>query len=238
MTEDGKLKVFSPQELKRLTSIKRKVENEGREGLGLVPLITEDTYAEFKNLLGMNVAKIKREEGLESDPEEDPYCKAFKIAKDYLRRFSSDKDTTGTKSFFYNLSAWSLKVFRPSIYENSEVLQNEIAVGALLVVKVFDMQLGGKLIEGLRGADPKEVMNAFAVQEMPKQSGNVSLFEASTDKFLLPEDQISLNALVNEFASSYCGDAWRPVELGATLGFGAVKELLPKLKLGDNSRKA
>lgn len=199
-------------------SIIRKAKAIG-ENARSMQLISEDACEKLRVRLNMH-----NDLGISPSAEEAPYELAVKDAENYLYYFFQDKNVANAKSIFEKAKEWVDKKFsRSHNYDG-------VTVGTFLVLKAFEMQLGGKFTEELRKVGSKEVIFAFDKQGAQVKN-NLSLVARAKNRIgIIPDDQLYLKDFIGDF-TKHCQEHVKPqVEVGAILGFNVIKKLWSKLK--------
>ncbi len=191
-----------------------------------------DQLREFLNM-GEDISTLRRL-NLPVPLEKDPYAQALVMTERYLSFLSRDDDKKGTKGFLHQLgSRFELEYPVAAHPQQHEYIHNSAAIGAVLVLKAFELQLGESFFDNLRKTTSKEVLEAF--NECSQLVTSQSLVEKARSRVKIPEDgQIFLKPFIEEFANSHSGVFVHHVEFGANLAFHVIAELWPKLRPGTH----
>jgi len=233
MVERKKPSSLTSDEERKLAPLIAKMELQRKHEAGNVFLasISSGTVDELKYLLNMNDSKDTY-----YHPQEDtPFYKAFKITEDYLDCFSRDEETTGTRSMHDQVGGWIEATFPRDKYENYKFYHDAATIGFFLVFKAFSIESGNRFVEDLKKIDPKEVEGVFSVLGPQVKDGS-SLIERSRNRIKISDSQVFLKSFITEFVDFYSGYYGPQVESGASLGFGVVEKLWPKLKSGESEK--
>jgi hypothetical protein len=223
-------KILNPEEQKKLSSVRKEFQKKDEKFIEAVSLISEETVGKLKNVLEFSYKEpINEGEDEDTDVDDNSYYNAYGIADDYMHDFSADKVGAGTNSLPYQVERW-LRMSFPrgnnlDFYSNP---QDAATVGFFLVFKAFHIQLGERLIDNLRNASPKEVMQTFDLLG-PRVANSASIAERSINKISVPEDQVFFSKFMGDFLKVYEGGAKQQIEAGAILGFKVIEKLWPKL---------
>ena len=233
MTERKKPLNLTLDEERKLVPLIARMESQRKHEADNVFLvsISSRTVNELKYLLNMNDGK----DTSYRSQEDTPFYKAVKITEDYLNYFSQDEKTMGTRSMHDQVGRWVEATFPKDRYRNYKLYHDAATIGLFLVFKAFSIESGSDFVEDFKKIDPKEVEEAFNVLGPQVKDGS-SLIERSRNKVKISDDQVFLKSLITEFVDFYSGYYGPQVESGASLGFGVVEKLWPKLKSGESKR--
>ncbi len=198
------------------------------EGPVLIKEQVTDQLREYLNM-GQDINELRALNLAQHLPQEYPYRKALAMTEDYLSFLSRDDDTKGTKGFVHQLGSRFEEEYPIKLYSQYQDVHNAAAIGAVLVLKAFEMQLGESFFDNLRRTSPREVLDAF--NQGNQLATNRSLVEKARSRIKMPDEgQIFLKPFISEFANVHSGIFAPYVEYGATLAFSAIDKLWPKLK--------
>jgi hypothetical protein len=221
-------KIFTPEEKRKLASIKKDADS-GADYFGnSTPLITDNAINKLRNVL--EIDKMRQEEETGEEVEETAYSIAYKIAEGYMQDFSVQPDTDGAKSLVRQLERWQRKNFPRGNYTDYYTNpQDASLVGFFLVFKAYDIETKGKLTENLTKFSPKEVMDVFDRVGLGIGDSS-SIAERSLSGVKIPDTQFALSEFLDEFIDLHSENIEIPVEKGAILASKIIEKLWPKLE--------